>query len=558
MRKSVLGLLLIITICLVAVSGSSISLNAVVYGEDEGYPCLGNCDSGQDCNGPGNSRYPDTPGNMWSCENLGTQQDPDYQCVEAPVNQGDDTNHCYWACPGFWAACNCNVTACEETCRDNLGTDTHRTWGMMCEGCGQNFTCECWATPEVTTTPVATDTPTPTVTPTEPLTPECNDNYISMSINPNPPTRLGDVVFAAYNVAYPYTLSFSAPILPPQVTNCTDIHSGVTSEADCIAFGPANTYSWSVNYTIYNSNGINPRSCTRSSAFEIKEPPGYLSTSGGDVFLKSRFYMESYLDYADAACGNGVYTKCISEYFFAQGTSSGFANYSHNGFYSSNLLGYNDNNLSYLVFNTLKDSVLQRANILGADEVDILEGNDADNFQFSQIRTKKTVVVRTGDLVINAGSSCNGPIIFIVSGSVTINPDFKINNFNNTNGKESGCMFIIGNNLTINAGSVKGSDNYDVVHGFFILTKDGTHNFIALQDNYELLRIIGSVVQRNVANNTVQRTAQGTVDAFGNVDMPPAVNIIYEGGRYISIFGDLFIDSNSFYNIDELPYTNTL
>jgi hypothetical protein len=131
-----------------------------------------------------------------------------------------------------------------------------------------------------------------------------------------------------------------------------------------------------------------------------------------------------------------------------------------------------------------------------------------------------------------------------------------------------GCLFIISGTLTITGGTDKGDNGTDIVQGFFIitseeqgaapkaLTADTEDSLVIPADDYNTLKVIGGIVQRDmIIDNTVGRESKSDL---ATMNLPPAEEIVYEGGRYISIFGDLLTNSDSYYYINEVPYINTL
>ncbi|MCA9383663.1 hypothetical protein KC909_04810 [Candidatus Dojkabacteria bacterium] len=127
--------------------------------------CNGQCDSGSQCNGYGNSLL---PGEMVSCYLVSGST---YGCYAEAANSGG--NSCYLRCsPYGWAACNCDLSGCQTRCAaehaGQTGTFTRvETCGQYNGGgCGQSFMCSCTltATPPPTTPPVTPPPTTPPVT----------------------------------------------------------------------------------------------------------------------------------------------------------------------------------------------------------------------------------------------------------------------------------------------------------------------------------------------------------------------------------------------------------
>jgi len=156
------------------------------------YYCSGSCESGAECN-----QYGDPPpGKMWSCWSQ--------TCSYEDVNSGG--SKCYLSCnPYGWYPCGCDVSECEDRCMDTIGPGESGTYTMLCDNCGQKFSCDC-EKPGVSNTPTPSNTPTntptgtptqtptgtpsrtPTITPSKSVTPT-----VSKSITPTPtlpPTAL--------------------------------------------------------------------------------------------------------------------------------------------------------------------------------------------------------------------------------------------------------------------------------------------------------------------------------------------------------------------------------
>jgi hypothetical protein len=148
------------------------------------YYCSGSCESGAECN-----KYGDPPpGKMWSCWSQ--------TCSYEDVNSGG--SQCYLSCdPYGWYPCGCDMSACRNKCLQQIGPGESGTYTMLCDNCGQKFSCDC-EKPGVSNSPTPTNTPTntptgtpsktPTVTVTKSVTPT-----VSKSITPTPtlpPTAL--------------------------------------------------------------------------------------------------------------------------------------------------------------------------------------------------------------------------------------------------------------------------------------------------------------------------------------------------------------------------------
>ncbi|MFQ5492807.1 MAG: hypothetical protein ACE5DX_01455 [Candidatus Dojkabacteria bacterium] len=125
---------------------------------NSGVHCSNEAYSGAECNSIGNPRE----GHMWGC------YDPNGNGSTATcweVNTNDVPfgylGGCFYAGPGNWRPCECNITQCENNCRAQYANSApgHYTRTEICSGCKQEFTCGC----DIAATP----TPTPTDTPVE-------------------------------------------------------------------------------------------------------------------------------------------------------------------------------------------------------------------------------------------------------------------------------------------------------------------------------------------------------------------------------------------------------
>jgi hypothetical protein len=259
--------------------------------------------------------------------------------------------------------------------------------------------------------------------------------------------------------------------------------------------------------------------------------------------------MTSFNDYAKPQCLS-TKNRCLSDYLYTSTNSISSSNfYSRYNFQKG---GYIDQNLGYLNFASLQESIKSRAAQLGIGYEENVN-NPVFNYAGKQV---KVLSALNPNLIINPSTQCNTATIYLVPGNLTINPDFTIPIANN---KNLGCMFIVGGNLTINGGNIKGSATgaYDLINAFILLTSSNNNSIIIPPDNYEKLRIVGGIVGRNTNMiNTILRKSFGKVTL--PVDMEASEEIVYEGGRYISLFGDVFVNQNVLYNINELPYINTL
>jgi hypothetical protein len=388
------------------------------------------------------------------------------------------------------------------------------------------------------------------ISPLDPPPPSCNVNQVNLREYNSPVSRgksLRLVATKNTTILPSNNVAFTSISNPPQLTNCSfNNTSNLIERSNCIVTGQTGTYSWSVGYRIYNTTGTKFNNCTATSTFQIQDPPGYVITKGGDVYIKGinskLFNMPSYLDYSWNDCKQSninLRKNCISEYLLTHSLSSFLDTFTHNRFIRRD---YYDQNNSLVDFDKIKSEVLKKANQYG---VQIMKSNEVN--LFNPTNNQRRVIEVTGNLSIAKDTVCNTNSIYLISGNLTINPNFTIST---NDQKNKGCLFIINGNLTINIGGNQGSDKYDLVHGFFILTGQNS-SIIVPEDNYELLRIIGGVVTKdNIELKSMSRKSLGVFDGSKYI-LPASEEIIYEGARYRSLFGDLLTNYMLQYSIRE-------
>jgi hypothetical protein len=390
---------------------------------------------------------------------------------------------------------------------------------------------------------------------------QVNSGDLSMSVVPFPQVRYKK---ASFQVVIPdkYSLTnpnrdadmiMDAPTFPGQVSSCVvTLNEPSRKTYTCEMIGPEGTYPWTVNYRLYakgKSPSGNRNNCSKTSVFGIQDPPGYLITHGGDVYLKNGINMPSFETWAyTTKCSGTSRNRCLADYLWAADTNQNTAckncstkNYSrHNS--------YQDQNLVYLNYDKILAMVLDRA----SKTTDMTVVKNVSNDSFSSI--KRRVVVLNNDLTIAKGTVCDTPSIYFVPGNLTVDPDFTIKNSTNASSKVLGCVFVVKGNLNILAGTTKGTNNYDLIHGFFILTEN-TSTVNAAVDNYESLRIVGGLVLRDVNVDNLKRKPMGLGEPI--TELQPSEIIEYEGARYIDLFGDVLLDNQAVYTIREAPFIQT-
>lgn len=177
MNKKIITTLLIILVILLIIAavfiGIRLSTTTTTTPEDiraipsniefTNIPCSGSCESGEECNDDGNPPV----GKMWACYYNSTVSA--YRCAYVDINDGDP--QCYLSCStNSWLPCGCDEDECQQRCEEELENDPdleNATITMKCDGCQQEFTCECERTATPTPTPTQTPTATPSQTPTE-------------------------------------------------------------------------------------------------------------------------------------------------------------------------------------------------------------------------------------------------------------------------------------------------------------------------------------------------------------------------------------------------------
>jgi len=374
-----------------------------------------------------------------------------------------------------------------------------------------------------------------------PAVPTCKAAQITMTATPHTVGQLESISFNAVKATYPNVLEFLGLTFEAgAVSNCNNV---TVNSQTCIAIGNKTDYTWTADYRIYNADNTASRDCTKTSTFHIQSKPGYLATKGGDSYWGNGFTMQTFTNYLNNKCSTNK-TNCLSDYLYSANVIIPNG-YSLNNF---NKAQYIDSNESYLDFQKLSDSINKRAEGL----VEIIDANDT-NVPFGS--ASRQVVNFAGDLTIPSNTTCATASIYLVSGNLSIAPDFLINNYTSELSKNFGCLFIVQGTLTITEGSFKGANQYDIVQAFIVLTNSNSGTINIPQDS-DLLRIVGGIVGKSEVLDSVNRSAFADIGIIGGIptitNVLPAEEIVYEGGRYIYLFSDLFIDLNTIYNIREL------
>jgi hypothetical protein len=410
----------------------------------------------------------------------------------------------------------------------------------------------------------------------EPPPPDCDygDPYrpgdITMTASPNPATKGGPLQLNArrnttqitaangyYNFAFESATLVQNGVLSP---NCSNNASCSTT-----VIGDAGTYTWYTKYHYSNQGGSFYRTCQKSSTFTVIDPPGYLVTQGGDTYLKSGFTMPTYIKYINSTNPTAAQYKCESEYLFSYtfATPSSLGRCSKNKYEKTKTATgspYIDQNDKYINYDNLRTSTLEKAKI--TSDVRVSTGLEYGYLPLNPFKiTERRVVTINSDATLNPGNQCDVRTIFFINGNLTIRPPFTINQYTGPTGKDRGCMFIINGDLIIEGGGTFPTANqFDLIHGFFILTKADSQ-IISAQDGhtgFDRIKIIGGIVMKSTANiQDVHRKSLGLTTAPYSLYFPPSEIIIYDGARYISIFGDLFVDEGALLNINETPFINT-
>ncbi|MBW7953186.1 MAG: hypothetical protein QY330_01860 [Candidatus Dojkabacteria bacterium] len=156
-----------------------------------------------------------------------------------------------------------------------------------------------------------------------------------------------------------------------------------------------------------------------------------------------------------------------------------------------------------------------------------------------------------GDLTIS-NLVCNTKTIFLINGNLQVEPNVTIQD-NPISGIVNGCMFVASGSINVLEGNdaAGGADTgtntaYDDVYGFFL----GESFTTQADTNFNGLRIKGSVIAE--LENNLNRSNGIVLNQFA-----PAEIFIYDGGRYIGLFGDI-LSSPLNYNIAEKGFLDAL
>jgi hypothetical protein len=144
----------------------------------------------------------------------------------------------------------------------------------------------------------------------------------------------------------------------------------------------------------------------------------------------------------------------------------------------------------------------------------------------------------SGNLTVNSGSRCDINAVILVSGNLTIHPDFNRNNNN-------GCVFVVNGNITVERGTYKSSGLpitslalYDRLHAFFVT--DGT--FTTVEDSFgpaqvaDGLYLRGTIVANQVDFNRNFGLAHNTTQPAEVMEYDPIYLLLFRDYLSLSTF----------------------
>lgn len=347
----------------------------------------------------------------------------------------------------------------------------------------------------------------------------------------------------------PWTVN--PPGVPTTLTDRAELNTCMASQNEPYYF----TYSYNRKHAICDNANLSINCSVDSPTVAATYYPGFLKTEKGDLYVGGPFSSPNYsIDQMKYPVAPPIIN--LSTYTFSTNQALNSISAPVPAVCSSNpticsfksylLMNYNDNNhlvpLGTTWYAKFKDQLNQNPTITK----DTTSYNSPTWFSGSGFYdTSKTLINITGDLTIKRGAICSGKNIFLISGDLTIDPDF-------TYLDDNACLFIVNQNTTIN-NSINGVRQQDTVQAFIITNTISTPN----QNDDNWLLIKGGVITTNAPVYTVNKNSWGrnvNLNAAHNVfPYQPSEILEYEGARYINFFTNS-LGSPSQLSIREIQY----
>lgn len=361
--------------------------------------------------------------------------------------------------------------------------------------------------------------------------PSCSENSVTLAATP---LNDSSYLFLSETMRFNVTQGLN-PSIYRNPTNTfrtnTNVDIGFASacapsqnnQRDCQVVNKVTTGTTSVTWTHSYQNCIVGTSvcsptCTRTLTFNIYPYPGVATTTGGDVYVRNSLNQKRLSQFPGFAVSGFSFVTQNTQANMVPGqvNATTFLSGTNKLMFSYDDVNYPGNYYSQIYPIITEDEVLKAHYVaLGSGGTTNLTQAMLDSYQTS-VSDKRLVNVN-GSLTIPAGLVCKSATIFLVSGNLTLTPNFTIQG-------DNACLFIVGGTTTINQVANGQVHGYFLSGGFETITGDGQ---LTLKGGFEST---SSTFNRNINRNVVQAASINKSIA--------SERFIYEGGRYYKHFKD--------------------
>lgn len=322
------------------------------------------------------------------------------------------------------------------------------------------------------------------------------------------------------------------------------VSGGGTVDCNIINKGNAakpSQITWTHIYRNCNGAKCSPN-CEESIDFNVWPYPGLIRTDYGDVYIGNpnssinpQINQIRYQNYFQT--NNNLY---FSRFNFGTELSNLIQHRPSDANILSNknktLVGYQDYNHYENYFDRFAGRILNDSNISRVETINsntVLTSVDFNRYESNDIQLVN--VQNERNIEIAAGVVCKSKTVFLISGNLTINPNFNLNG-------DNGCLFIVKKDTYINKTS-----SADVINAFFL-----TDRFITAETDGNLT-IKGGVI---AINSNFNKNHNLYTSLASNINRSVASETInYEGARYIKHFAG-YLPDPFFLSLKEIQYIN--
>jgi hypothetical protein len=315
--------------------------------------------------------------------------------------------------------------------------------------------------------------------------------------------------------------------------NCNIVNKGNSAKPTSVV--------WTHVFRNCEGSNCSPE-CTATTTFQVWPYPGLIRTDLGNTYIgnpspavQPRVDQIRYDAYYQA--NNNLY---FSKFNFgtelpslAQFKPSDPAKLS---FKHHILLSYQDENHYANYYDRFAATIRGNQNITNRITINSSTTLTAANFNaYAASGVQLVDVTNNSNITIAAGVNCSSKTIFLISGSLTINPNFRITG-------DNGCLFLVRSNTTIPK-----TNAIDYIDAFILTT-----NFITPESDGRLI-VKGGVIANNTQfnkNHNLYVTAAGSI-----VRTAASETLNFEGARYMRHFTQ-YLPNPFFLSIKEIQYIN--